>query len=137
MIDKLRAAAQAVGDAKDILFLREMSVHDKVYLRLEDAINALKAALAEPAIKESLTVAEPVAFYNFQTHQMRWAKPTTYAEIVAVDVPELTLYTAPPRREWVGLTDEEIQVIHETYYRRMGPNEFAKLVEAKLKEKNT
>jgi hypothetical protein len=48
MSDKLRAAAQAVGDAKDILFIREMSVHDKVYLRLEDAINALKAALAEP-----------------------------------------------------------------------------------------
>jgi hypothetical protein len=41
-----------------------------------------------------------------------------------------------PKREWVGLTDEEIQVIHETYYRRMGPNEFARLVEAKLKEKN-
>ena len=41
------------------------------------------------------------------------------------------------QHEWVGLTDEEIQVIHETYYRRMGPNEFAKLVEAKLKEKNT
>jgi hypothetical protein len=40
---------------------------------------------------------EPVAFYNFQTHQMRWAKPTTYAEIVAVDVPELTLYAAPPQ----------------------------------------
>ena len=47
MTDKLREAAQAVGDAKDILFLREMSVHDKVYLRLEDAINALEAALAE------------------------------------------------------------------------------------------
>ena len=58
MTDKLRAAAQAVGDAKDILFLREMSVHDKVYLRLEDAINAIKAALAEQTVKESLTVAE-------------------------------------------------------------------------------
>jgi chaperonin GroEL (HSP60 family) len=48
MSDKLREAAQAAGDAKDILFLREMSVHDKVYLRLEDAINAIKAALEEP-----------------------------------------------------------------------------------------
>jgi len=59
MSDKLREAAKAVGDAKDILFLREMSVHDKVYLRLEDAINALKAALAEPAIKDSLTTQRP------------------------------------------------------------------------------
>jgi hypothetical protein len=47
------------------------------------------------------------------------------------------LYTAPPRREWVGLTDEEIQTIHNTYYRRMGPKEFTKEIEAKLREKNT
>ena len=49
-----------------------------------------KAAQPEPE-------PEPVAFYNFQTHQMRWAKPTVYAEIVAVDVPELPFYTAPPQ----------------------------------------
>ena len=59
MSDKLRAAAQAVRDAKEILFLRDMSVHDKVYLRLEDASNAIKAALAEPAIKESLIAQRP------------------------------------------------------------------------------
>jgi len=44
------------------------------------------------------------------------------------------LYTAPPQREWVGLTDEES---HEYDY--LGPD-FATViqeVEAKLKEKNT
>jgi len=41
------------------------------------------------------------------------------------------------KREWVGLTDEEIKAIHDTYYRRMGPMEFARAIEAKLKEKNT
>jgi len=129
MNDKLRAAAQAVGDAKEILFLREMSVHDKVYLRLEDASNALKAALAEQTVKESLTVAEPEPVGKFSKFSDVWKEVTASS-------PGQLLYTAPPRREWVGLTAEEIQVIHETYYRRMGPNEFAKLVEAKLREKN-
>tara|TARA_R110000868_G_C10590984_1_gene739570 strand:+ start:275 stop:562 length:288 start_codon:yes stop_codon:yes gene_type:complete len=41
------------------------------------------------------------------------------------------------KRPWVGLTDEGIQTIHDTYYRRMGPQEFARAIEAKLKEKNT
>jgi len=41
------------------------------------------------------------------------------------------------QRPWVRLTDEEIQTIHDTYYRRMGPNEFARAIEQALKEKNT
>jgi hypothetical protein len=45
------------------------------------------------------------------------------------------LYTAPPRKEWVGLTDEEVWVAYEKgMYEDMW---FARAVEAKLKEKNT
>ena len=124
MTDKLREAAQAVGDAKDILFLREMSVHDKVYLRLEDAINALKAALAEPAIKESLTVAKPVAW-------MSDSDVGFYKEEFG-NYPCVPLYTAPPRREWVGLTDDEIE-----HLRNDQPWWMVRDIEAKLKEKNT
>jgi len=51
----------------------------------------------DKAVNRLAAPPEPVAFYNFQTHQMRWAKPTVYAEIVAVDVPELPLYAAPPQ----------------------------------------
>ncbi len=42
------------------------------------------------------------------------------------------LYTAPPKREWVGLTDEEVWDL----YTDRG-NVFARAIEAKLKEKNT
>ncbi len=42
----------------------------------------------------------------------------------------------PPKREWVGLTYKEIMEIDSTYYRPMGPLEFSKLLEDKLKEKN-
>ena len=51
------------------------------------------------------------------------------------------LYTTPPQRTWVGLTDEEIAEIEDGYivdYRipaGCGWN-FAKDIEAKLKEKN-
>ena len=51
------------------------------------------------------------------------------------------VYSAPPKREWVGLTDEEIYDYadkflyqHESNY---GIRSFGKAVEAKLKEKNT
>ena len=47
------------------------------------------------------------------------------------------LYTTPPQRTWVGLTYKEVQGIHDTYHKRMGPQEFSKAIEAKLKEKNT
>ena len=53
------------------------------------------------------------------------------------------LYTAPPKREWVALTDEEIQDLsylsqkidegNSPWFDRLG---FAKAVEQALKEKN-
>ena len=51
------------------------------------------------------------------------------------------LYTAPPRKQWVGLTDEEI---HEVTSKKWWDWEdlfdiegFSRAIEAKLKEKNT
>ena len=46
----------------------------------------------------------------------------------------IPLYTAPPKREWVGLTREEALDIESA---TTHPLEFARAVEAKLKEKNT
>ena len=53
------------------------------------------------------------------------------------------LYTAPPKREWVGLTEPELHEINPTW---PAPGQqwdyedvlaFARAIEAKLKEKNT
>ena len=44
----------------------------------------------------------------------------------------MPLYSSPPRREWVGLTDEEIKSIDWM----QGGLALARTVEAKLKEKN-
>jgi len=53
-------------------------------------------------------------------------------------VKSTSLYTAPPKKEWVGLTDEEISII----WRDIDGSEgmlmrFAQAIEAKLREKNT
>ena len=48
------------------------------------------------------------------------------------------VYTAPPKREWVGLTDSDKQeAFDETQEASGGFWEFADYLEAKLKEKNT
>jgi hypothetical protein len=42
----------------------------------------------------------------------------------------IAVHTAPPAAQRKPLTDGEIQAIHDTYYRRMGPQEFARAIEA-------
>jgi hypothetical protein len=50
----------------------------------------------------------------------------------------LPMYTTPPaaQRQWVGLTDEEIQTIWR-HSEHMDVNEVCQAIESKLKEKNT
>lgn len=53
----------------------------------------------------------------------------------------ILLYTTPPQRPWVGLTDEEIaELHHEIKVRLMGTyktEDIYRAIEVKLKEKNT
>ena len=75
---------------------------------------------------------EPVAWvYNGILHEF---DPSEFATSEVKP-----LYTAPPKREWVGLTDEEIEkckinggLPHAINWRLS-----VKVMEAKLKEKNT
>ena len=54
---------------------------------------------------------------------------------------DVGLYTTPPQRTWVGLTEEEItELHHEIKVRLMGTyktEDIYRAIEAKLKEKNT
>ena len=54
--------------------------------------------------------------------------------------PKTPLYTHPqPKREWVGLTNDEIYLCtnHIDRNKRGWANDFARALEAKLKDKNT
>jgi len=51
----------------------------------------------------------------------------------------IKLYTAPPKRKWVGLTEEELEPLCDLWkvsYGSVYVDEFARAIEAKLKEKN-
>ena len=118
MSDKLRAAAQFALETLENVFGK-----DKIDV---GAINMLRAALAEPE-------QEPVAWYHngFGTLELSRVQRLGWSP----------LYTAPPRREWVPLTKDEIAEIENEYivdYRIPAgcSLNFAKDIEAKLKEKN-
>ena len=50
---------------------------------------------------------------------------------------DVALYTTPPQRTWVGLTDEEImECLDQGYGVNMRLDGFARIIEAKLKERN-
>jgi hypothetical protein len=70
------------------------------------------------------------------------AEPFGWTDCAETDEGAIALYERPPAREWVGLTDEEIDAIYEQHH-----NQYAECIsvnfgyeralEAKLKEKNT
>lgn len=115
------------------------------FYRSAHAIEALRAALAQPE-------QEPVAWCiveNGRVHGLVKSKPA-----VMNAEKWQPLYTAPPQREWQGLTDEEIKSVQRdagvTYFvpadydRHLFTHitdeklmKIARAIEAKLKEKNS
>jgi hypothetical protein len=82
---------------------------------------------------------EPVAWRakNFYQNQEGWFYAEWHPDGLTPQVAEL-LYTTPPQRTWVGLTDEEIEVLakkHNGIFYDCDI-EFAHAIEAKLKEEN-
>ena len=91
----------------------------------ENEITALKERLAQPE-------QEPVA------EVIDWGVEGPRLKGLTEDWPRVgtLLYTTPPQRTWVGLTDEEQQQAYEQW-QNDGWGVFYNAIEAKLKEKNT
>ena len=109
--------------------------------RANHIADALRTALAETDVPETaFGETEPVAWmHNFIDDVIIKNRPT---DITCNAGRWTALYTAPPQREWVGLTDEEmfaalVQVDPLTKRLAPGFEYFARAIEAKLKEKNT
>ena len=51
---------------------------------------------------------EPVAFINVEQRKLEWAKYMTWDTPTVVNLPKIPLYTTPPQRTWVDLTDEQM-----------------------------
>ncbi|NBW12897.1 MAG: hypothetical protein EBR82_33220 [Caulobacteraceae bacterium] len=121
---------------------------------IEEAIEVLEDASAEmltetgnenyygeaiAVLRQALeTEQEPVAFINVEKQKLEWAKLTSWHTPTIVNLPKIPLYTAPPKREWVGLTDEEVSYCRyaATFCDELDTAYMAELIEKDLKEKN-
>ena len=105
---------------------------------IELAITAIKEALANEALDRMAENArelgldyepEPVPVAVVRWNDIGHISWRTHV-MLSDDTP---LYTTPPQRTWVGLTDEELNQIEGTYIGRS----FARAIEVKLKAKNS
>ena len=88
------------------------------------AITALRERLAEP-------VQEPVLETVYETI-IQWDEGGGKRSRRELARRIVALFTAPPQRTWVGLTEPERLACYD-----LNPARFASAIEAKLKEKNT
>ena len=110
MTDLRKAAEQALE-----------ALHNIDQSNNDDAIEALGQALAQPE-HEPVAWHEPDSFGNVTTYK-KWALENGWKP----------LYTAPPKREWVGLTVNEAREFYEKYTNR---EELIYVIDKFLEEKN-
>jgi len=122
MTDLITAAQQALEALGKWSSGRDMDA-----VELNDLIATLEAALEQPE-------QEPVAWMDPNRGEVcraHWLE--SHAPERDVDRFSYPLYTHPPRREWQGLTDEEVdQMAGNT----VDAWECARAIEAALKERN-
>jgi hypothetical protein len=104
------------------------------------AITAIKQALEQPEPEPVPQLGDGIFWYNtcksVQEHPDHaendiWCK----GQATWIQGP---FYTSPPKREWQGLTDEEVQMfIDARWGDGVNFTHFIRAIEAKLKEKNT
>ena len=109
--------------------LERLESHE--YWMDEEAIQALRQALAQPEQESVLAGSLSVRYFRGDK-----AMTDTYFEYLGdLSEGDYTLYTAPPKREWVGLTQEEVDAL--LWKLSLGAvDEDIRTIEAKLKEKN-
>ena len=143
-LEALEAGDWYISQLEPFVYLADEEGTHEERSKVQLAIAALRAAIAEATINETETV-EPVAWLQIggPLHDnnviARTTKPKEWN-------PEWwrfePLYTHPPRREWVGLTDEEIietynEACREHFDDLYRVRHHARAIEAKLKERNT
>lgn len=105
-------------------------------IKVQDEREKNYKSFAQSAQVLGITEPEPVAWMNPKEESDGYA--FSFKQQGVFTVP---LYTAPPQREWVGLTDEEIQAVHyELKCAAMGATStlgMYRILEKALREKNT
>ena len=109
-------------------------------LKMADENQRIRAELKFNTIAEA-EKQEPHSWYSAEHDE--WMTNKTRKEHEALNSYthkvggfDLPLYTTPPQREWVGLTDEEVIVLMKQFPDSL-TQYMTRAIEAKLKEKNT
>ena len=84
----------------------------------------------EPKMREPIAWLNPDPDYEQICPEIGYE--ATYCEQHPKDLGWIPLYA---QREWVGLTDEEIETLMDNY--DVGNSDYARAIEQRLKEKNT
>lgn len=82
---------------------------------------------------------EPVAWQFMNGSSFRKRRPDDFSDLASDGLPYWRpLFTTPPQRPWVGLTDEDIGDAYVAWDDTNGASfaDFARAIEAKLKQKN-
>ena len=74
---------------------------------------------------------QPIAYINVEERKLEWATPIKWETPTTVKMDKVPLYTTPPKKEWVGLTDEETNALIQRW-----AGELIFEVTQALKEKN-
>jgi hypothetical protein len=119
--EALRLALEALSEAHYVV------EHRQDVKKREQSITAIKAALEAKD--------EPVAYINVEQRKLEWAEYMSWDTPTVVNLPKIPLYTTPPQRTWVGLTDEDKSEICDMT-ERDERDSVMRLVEAKLKARN-
>ena len=120
MIEAMKQALDALKKAKDDADNYLVTSQQDVRI-MGHIVSLIEAELAKPE-------QEPVA----------WMLPE-YGDVLSASeadgtgIYNIPLYTAPPKREWVGLTELEIK----HYNSRLSGSGVAQEIESKLRERNT
>jgi len=153
----LREAAQQALEALEATHY-DVGSAEKQRLQVMDAITALRAALAqqeqEPTARYKCTVVDAqhpngVPFEQWVNAPQEEPEPVawrhkgaghfTVTPLVSKFPEWEPLYTAPPRREWQGLSEEDMEDLLPLYSDPSANTEmleFAAAIEQALKEKN-
>ena len=114
---------------RDILAIPDMG--KKALKEVMEALDVYAVNMSQERVDETAKREhEPVAWV------IEDGEVDYYVDVVAKIKPGTPLYTAAPKREWVGLSDEEIDAAVKSC-NTLDTYKYFRAIEAKLKEKNT
>ena len=140
MTDLRKAAEQAATDLEELIHWHGVRDSDDKLMPAHNQTPEIKSAIESlDALRQALSQPEqrPVGTYEGVMETMlSLRKGTLEQQQIYTHMKDKLLYTAPPKREWVGLSEEEIDAL--LWKLSVGAvDEDIRTIEAKLKEKNT